>query len=353
MASRSEPGPHDAPDELARSDHGGAGTGSARAARNHEELLRDRRAALRQDQSAVGAAELSRHVLDWARCLDAGERTLREALRDGAARPDAAGPDAAGPGGSEVPVADARALGRAAALLGAAEAAAVLAARSAHTLTAESSVTTTMVSALVPALVAESTAGLGRPVAERTPDSERLRGAVVAQFPWLVHAFAAEEADEAGLAEAVRLGEPLVEVDPSRLNSLSRGGCSPIQALPRLVAGPALGTAPAEVQDLAKSVLAVGDELHRRMAEVPDEPRSTATDRQLAAAYETLYAAAACLGLWAAGAAVGELWLRAALRALLVRLHRLLGEEPPALAPQPAEELLAAGLTAEGPLLPF
>ncbi|WP_316522784.1 hypothetical protein [Kitasatospora brasiliensis] len=316
--------------------------------RNHEELLRDRRAALRQDPAAIGAAELARQVLGWARSLDAGERVLREALREAAA----------GPRGPYGPVAEAGALGRAAALLAAAEAAAVLAARSTHTLTAEAGVTTTVVSALVPALVAESTALLGRPVVENASDTDRLRGAVVAQFPWLVHGFAAEEADESGLAEAVRLGEPLTDVDPSRLNSLSRGGCSPIQTLPRLVTGPELTAAAADIRILATSVLAAGDELHRRMAEAPDEPPTREADRRLAAGYETLYAAAACLGLWASGTQAEELWLRATLRALLVRLHRLLDEAPPALDPCPAgelppEEALAATLTAEGPLLPF
>ncbi|MFE4520342.1 hypothetical protein ACFRMQ_40035 [Kitasatospora sp. NPDC056783] len=111
MASRSEPSPHETADGPVPSARG-TGPGPGHAARNHEELLRDRRAALRQDPAAVGAAELSRHVLGWARSLDAGERVLREALRDAASptvHPDGAGADV-GTG------TDAAALGRAAPL---------------------------------------------------------------------------------------------------------------------------------------------------------------------------------------------------------------------------------------------
>jgi hypothetical protein len=80
------------------------------------------------------------------------------------------------------------------------------------------------------------------------------------------------------------------------------------------------------------------------MAEVPEAPQSTPADRQLAAAYETLYAAAAALECWAGQPEPGrgdELWLRATLRGLLARLHRLLDEPAPALDAQAAEEALA------------
>ncbi|WP_441245354.1 hypothetical protein [Kitasatospora sp. McL0602] len=365
MASNLGPRPADEPDELALpargvpADQGGA-------PRNHEELLRRRRAALRHDPAASGAAELSQQVLGWAQALDVGERTLRDAARgvlpeDGRAD-NRADNLADGRAGSR------QALGRAAALLGAAEAAAALAARSAHTLTAESAVTSTVVSALVPALVAELTAELGRPVSDPDvgpdlgpdPEAERRRGAVVAQFPWLVHGFALETVDEGGLAEAVRLGAPLAELDADRLGSLSRGGCSPVQALPKVVSSPALGRASAGAQSLAKAVLSAGDELHRRMAEVPEVPQSTPADRRLAAAYETLYAAAACLALWTARTAPvqgDELWLQAALRGLLGRLHRLLDEQCPDVDEHAVEETLADRVVAlagaGGPLTPF
>ncbi|MFD8482317.1 hypothetical protein [Kitasatospora sp. NPDC059673] len=125
--------------------------------------------------------------------------------------------------------------------------------------------------------------------------------------------------------------------------------------LPRLLAGPALDRADGEIRLLAGGVLAVGDELHRRMAEPSEGPAA----RQLAAAYETLYAAAAFLLLWEAGQVAGQLWLHAALRGLLVRLHRLhrlhrlVDEPPPALGAYPAEESLAAELHAGAPLFPF
>ncbi|MFD7642985.1 hypothetical protein ACFV4P_20270 [Kitasatospora sp. NPDC059795] len=304
------------------------------------------RALVNHDPAAVGAGPLALHVVGWAWNLDAGERALREALRDG-----------------PVGAADAHALGRAAALIGAAEAATRLAARSAHVLPAEAELTLPVVSALVPALVVEATSALARPAAVRAAGAERLRGAVVAQFPWLVHGFASEAVDGPGLAEALRLGAPLPvanedeDADADKGGSGSearpRGGCSPVQALPGLVDGPALEAAGAEVQSLAKSLLAAGDELHRRMAELPTEPEGSPTGCELAAAYETLYAAAACLSLWSAGVAVGPLWLRTALRALLVRLHRLLLEPPPVLDPYPAEELLAVAFGAGARLLTF
>ncbi|MFJ8442402.1 hypothetical protein [Kitasatospora griseola] len=294
-------------------------------------------ALLGLDPAATGGGPLPLHVTGWAQSLDAGDRVLREALHVGA-----------------VGAAGAHALGRAAALFGAAEAATVLAARSAHVLPAEADLTLTVVSALVPALVAEATSALDHPVAPQVPRTERLRGALTAQFPWLVHGFASEAVDGAGLAEAVRLGAPLpATVDAPGPDARPRGGCSPVQALPRLVGGSALDAAGAEVQSLAKSLLVAGDELHRRMAELPTEPAGSPTGRELAAAYETLYAATACLTLWAAGAAVGPLWLRTALRALLVRLHRLLLEPPPVLDPYPAEELLAIALGAGARLLTF
>ncbi|OKJ16767.1 hypothetical protein [Kitasatospora sp. CB01950] len=310
------------------------------------------RALVNHDPAAAGAGPLALHVVGWAWNLDAGERALREALRDG-----------------PVGAADAHALGRAAALIGAAEAATRLAARSAHVLPAEAELTLPVVSALVPALVVEATSALARPAAVRAAGAERLRGTVVAQFPWLVHGFASEAVDGPGLAEALRLGAPLPvanedededeDVDKGGAGSGSgsearpRGGCSPVQALPGLVGGPALEAAGAEVQSLAKSLLAAGDELHRRMAELPTEPEGSPTGCELAAAYETLYAAAACLALWSAGVAVGPLWLRTALRALLVRLHRLLLEPPPVLDPYPAEELLAVAFGAGARLLTF
>ncbi|MGW4380566.1 hypothetical protein [Kitasatospora sp. NPDC004531] len=318
MTGSSEPHPADAPD------------GSAPFAPRTVCTLR---ALLDGDPAATGAGPLALHTVGWSWHLDAGERAVREALRDGAVGAD-----------------EAHALGRAAALLGAAEAAAALAARSAHVLPAEADVTLPVVSALVPALVAEATGALGRPAAVRPGGTEGFRGAVVARFPWLVNGFAAELVDGPGLAEAVRLGAPVPEADGG---AGPRGGCSPVQALPRLVGGPALDGAGAEVQSLAKALLEAGDELHRRMAELPTEPEGSPTGRELAAAYETLYAATACLTLWAAGTAVGPLWLRTALRALLVRLHRLLLEPPPVLDPYPAEELLAVALGAGARLLTF
>ncbi|MGK4582326.1 hypothetical protein [Kitasatospora sp. HPMI-4] len=352
-----------------------------RGPQGHEGVFQLWRTVLRGEPSdgaetGFDDRELADAQLAWAlpaaRTLDAGERALRRAIRlaverqGPTGRPPAEDPDVR------------RSLSRAASLLFAAEAAAVLSARAVHTLTGELSVLAPVVSALVPTLVAEVTATLADltengPVdvlADRYepvgPEPLRERNALAAQFPWLVHGFALESTDDR-LPSTMLLGAPLPPLDRSRLVPLSRGGCSVVQALPAAVGVLGQDGATAhggEIHDLAKAVLAAGDELHRRMAEVLSVTDFEQPDRRLAAGYEDLYAAAACLQLWSAQrtAADGQplwedgIWLRAALRELLLRLRGLL-ESAPADVPDHVGEALADRLVhavrTGGPLTPF
>ncbi|WP_035800614.1 hypothetical protein [Kitasatospora mediocidica] len=252
----------------------------------------------------------------------------------------------------------ARRAGRAGGLLAAAEAAALLGSRSARLLPGEAAVTAVVVDTVLPRLLG---AAAGEQAAE-LGDADLL----IDQFPVLVHAFAAETADLDAVAEAARPGRSLpVGEGRALLGRPTRAGCSVVQALPAAVRQLALLGAPAAVRERAGAVLAAGDELHRRMADVRTIGEPVA--RVLAEAYGLLYAAAACLHLWVAHAAAaagrplwtGAGWLRAALGELADRLHALLGESGPAGCPGDPERsvaygasLAAAALTG-GPLTPF
>lgn len=253
-----------------------------------------------------------------------------------------------------------RQAGRAGGLLAAAQATALLGGGSARVLPGEAAVTAVVVDAVVPRLLAQAA---GEEVPELA-DSDLL----IDQFPVLVHAFAAETADLAGLAAAVvvRPDQPQLAQDAGApLGRPTRAGCSVVQALPCAVRQLAALGAPAAVRERARAVLAAGDELHRRMADVRSIGEPVA--RTLAEAYGLLYAAAACLHLWvacAAGAAGRALWaeagwLRAALGELADRLHALLGEcDPPGRALDPDRTVaygasLAAAARTGGPLTPF
>ncbi|MFD0571426.1 hypothetical protein ACFQ0T_22280 [Kitasatospora gansuensis] len=178
-----------------------------------------------------------------------------------------------------------------------------------------------------------------------------------------MHAFAAETADTARLTSAARLGAQLPERAAN--GQAPRGGCSIVQALPGAVRELA---APAPVVDRARALLAAGDELHRRMADVRSVTDPAA--QPLARAYGTLFAAAACLHLWTANstAAAGHPlwaeagWLAGALEALTALLGGQLelpetwlaglGLPPVGAATAPFGALLLAEAEA-GPLTPF
>ena len=268
--------------------------------------------------------ETAKDELDaWqARVSDVGGRVVREALSRGTAQ-----------------------AGRAGALVAATEATALLGRRSARLLAGEAAVTAAVLNAVLPRLLGEAP----------TAASDLL----VQQFPVLVHGFAGELADTAGLSAAVRLDAEL----PAASARPARGGCSVVQALPATVRRLPELDAPAAVRVAASAVLAAGDELHRRMAEVRSEREPVAAT--LAEAYGTLYAAAAALHLWAehtgsAGFAEGPLWqdagwLHAALAELADRLTALLGLPGPA-SDDIAEaygKLLATAAEARSPLTPF
>ncbi|MDX3100854.1 acyl-CoA dehydrogenase [Nonomuraea angiospora] len=123
---------------------------------------------------------------------------------------------------------------------------------------------------------------------------------LVNQFPALVRGYRGARVDEEGLAAATGLKQPLPPLDPGRLSLAARDGCSLVQSL----AGNS--GAPQELRDRA-------DRLHSSMAgwrprgrEVPPELFGLARE------YARLYAAAACVRLWADNA-LDDVWLRACL----------------------------------------
>ncbi|AUG78206.1 acyl-CoA dehydrogenase [Kitasatospora sp. MMS16-BH015] len=252
-------------------------------------------------------------------------------------------------------------LARSAALLAAVEAAAVHGSRSIHALTGEMSVVSAVVKALAPSLVDGVITDLAEVLGSRAFLAEEYaegafqkiqrdhqvvaifdgstvvnRNSLINQFPRLVRGFAAGTADAEGLARAAALDAAPGPLDFDRLTLLSRTGCSTVQALPATVEALAGLGASDELQRQAKALVATGDELHRRMADVRPSPRPSMASFELAAAYETLYAAAACLQLWTANAATAAgplwedaLWLRVTLRELHLRLLKQLGEARP------------------------
>ncbi|MFI9161949.1 acyl-CoA dehydrogenase family protein [Kitasatospora aureofaciens] len=319
-------------------------------------------------ETVLRALQLTR-TMCAALSLGAGEHALRIVARFAAHRVIQRKPlaDRAHP---------ASVLARGAALLGAAEAAALLAARSIHSLTGEQSVTAATVKALAPTLVDSMLGELAELLGARsfltdvhehgafqkierdhqvvavfdgsTPVN---RAALVQQFPRLVRGHAARTVDTAGLAEAAAVGEHLRALDPGALTLLSRHGSSAVQALPGLISSGALADGPLGLAEHAAALEATTRRLHTLMAEVPLAARPPMAAYELAAGYELCYAGAACLHLWTAGRdrRHGEplwedaLWARAALRALNTRLAAQLRTPPP--EPAPGDDRIDARLT--------
>lgn len=293
---------------------------------------------------------------------------------------------------------------RSAALLAAMESAAVLTARSAHSLTDELSVLSSIVKVLAPALgdvligeLAEVAGSRATPCGGAADgaayaadaafqkvardhqtlvifdgDGSVVRDEVIGQFPRLVTGFLEGTADRDGLDRAKALGTKVGRLDPARLGSRSRRGCSAVQSLPALTAeiGEFVEHAADELRelfDLARLLTWLADETHARMTEISPAARPTAEAYELASSYELLYAGAAVLHLWRAGVGErddeplwqGALWARAALYELLALLHHRLGLAPPlrnALRDEDAEQLLAllrAAVADGAPVTPF
>jgi alkylation response protein AidB-like acyl-CoA dehydrogenase len=287
------------------------------------------------------------------------------------------------------------ALARCAGLLAAAEAAAVLTARSAHCLTEELSVLSVLVKGLVPTLVEAVLDELGELIAVGgapgavAPEFQRIRqdhhlialldgsaasarSTLIRRFPVLVRGFLHADVNRRGLALAADLGTRVGPLDRSRLAHRSDLGCSAVQTLPRLAldmedrAG-APGSATSALAGYTRGLTQLADELHARCAEVVPGPFPAAEAYDTAAAYELLYAGAAVLHLWRAGAAEHggrglwreALWARAALAELCPRLrHRIgLAGAPRDERGEPAAEkfadLLVSAAAAGRPLTPF
>ncbi|RKN41220.1 acyl-CoA dehydrogenase family protein [Streptomyces hoynatensis] len=258
-------------------------------------------------------------------------------------------------------------LARSAATLLAVEAVGRAGARSAHALTDEMSVISALTKAVAPTLAD----GLIRDLADLLGSRSHLaagyahgafqkalrdhqivgifdgstvvnRHAVVNHFPRLARNYASGTADLDGVAEATALGSPVRPLDPTRLQVMSRTGCSIVQALPavaaRVARAAAAGEAPATLAEAAGAAEAAVRRVHERMARVAPSPKPPIAAFDLAAAYELGFAAAVCLHVWERRAASGAdarsaawdeaRWVEGALWALLDRLGEAAGQEP-------------------------
>ncbi|MEU3659165.1 acyl-CoA dehydrogenase [Streptomyces sp. NPDC032940] len=294
--------------------------------------------------------------------LGAGEHALRLAHRF------AAGRALYGTTLLRLPLAR-RTLGRAAASLELADAAALLAARSAHCLTGEMSVVSAVVKAGVPDIVQESIDDLAELVGARgflTGQHEyghfqklerdhRIvaifdgstavnRSALISQFPVLARRFRDGGHDAAGLASAVAAG-PVPPLDFAALRLTSRTGCSVVQALPAVAARlgelAADGAVPGRVHELAGALAEETAAVAEALAAPRPAGRSTPPEAFAAARrYERCYAGAAAAHLLLAGHGDPERVTR--LTAALDRALELL--RPGHEAPQGAYEPMVAAL---------
>lgn len=300
-------------------------------------------------ETVLRALQLTR-TMCAALSLGAGEHALRLAAQFAASRVIKRRPLIDRPFPGSV-------IARCAALLAAVEAAALVASRSIHSLTRELSVTSAVVKALAPALTDSMIGELSEVLGARsflvgvyehgafqkvwrdhqivsvfdgsTPVN---RSALARQFAGLGTGFAARTCDAAGLAEAVSVGRRPRPLDRAALTLTSRRGCSVVQSLPGLAESVADRRVPAGLAEHAAELCAAVERVSGLMARVRPAARPPMAAYELAAAYELCYAGAACLHLWAAdeprhaGEPLWEdgLWVRAALRALRMRLAGLL-----------------------------
>ncbi|MEV7116673.1 acyl-CoA dehydrogenase family protein [Streptomyces anulatus] len=248
-----------------------------------------------------------------------------------------------------------RVLGRAAASLALADAAALLAGRCAHGLPREMSAVSAAVKAGVPWIVQQTIDDLAellgargfltdyhadgmfqklerdhRIVAVFDGSTAVNRSLLISQFPVLARLIRTGTYDAAGLAATT--GEtPLPELDPTALRLVSRTGCSVVQAVPdaaaRITALAAAGSVPPRAAELAAMLSEQTTALAEAMAELPPSGRNApAAAFAVARRFEACFAGAAALHLLAAlGGTERAVTLTAALERcleLLVPSHR-------------------------------
>ncbi|WP_053174861.1 acyl-CoA dehydrogenase [Nonomuraea sp. SBT364] len=202
-----------------------------------------------------------------------------------------------------------------------AEAVTVVSTRSIHSLTGEQSLISAIVKYYVPTLIDRTIQRLAKVLGARAllmdgPFQKIWRdhaivgvfdgntwvnlSTLVNQFPALTRGYRDARVDQEGLAAATGLKQPLPPLDPGRLSLAARDGCSLVQSL---AVSP---DAPEELRDRA-------DRLHRSMAEWRPRGREVPPELfGLARDYAQLYAAAACVRVWADNA-LDDVWLRACL----------------------------------------
>ncbi|MEU1513056.1 acyl-CoA dehydrogenase family protein [Streptomyces sp. NPDC005811] len=221
-----------------------------------------------------------------------------------------------------------RVLGESYADLLAAEATSVVASRSIHALTGEMSVVSAATKFAVPTGMEQLIGRLGQLLGARAFLTETFRhgrfqklerdhrivsifdgntlvnlNMLVNQFTSLARNYREGRTDEAGLATAVSLREPLPAFDRDRLSLVARRGASVVQSLPAatdaLLALVADGELPASLGPLAARLRETADEVHQRMAEYRPTARQVPADAfALAKRYTLLFSAACCVQLW-------------------------------------------------------
>jgi hypothetical protein len=155
---------------------------------------------------------------------------------------------------------------------------------------------------------------------------------LINQFDRLSRQFRRNRVDIEGLSAAVRLGAPLPPLQPNAFRVVSRNGCSVMQAMADPAAITGLATAPPPVRTMVENLAARIREVHEALGAGARPQRDPPAEAfELARSYETCFAAAACVLLWAAnhervpdGAAAvswrAGIWLLAGLNLLLGRL---------------------------------
>ncbi|CAM5421452.1 acyl-CoA dehydrogenase family protein [Streptomyces avidinii] len=221
-----------------------------------------------------------------------------------------------------------RVLGRAAASLALADAAALLGGRSAHGLPGEMSAVSATVKAGVPWIVQQAIDDLAELLGARGFLTEQHadgmfqklerdhrivavfdgstavnRSLLISQFPLLARLIRKGSYDATGLA-AVTGGAPLPELDPAALRLVSRTGCSIVQAVPdtaeRITALAAAGELPPRAAELAALLAERTGALADAMAELPPTGRNApAAAFAVARQFEACFAGAAALHLLA------------------------------------------------------
>ncbi|MGW6980811.1 acyl-CoA dehydrogenase family protein [Streptomyces sp. NPDC054932] len=159
---------------------------------------------------------------------------------------------------------------------------------------------------------------------------------LVNQFTLLARGYRDGRVDEAGLAAAVTLSDPLPAFDRDGLALLSRHGCSVVQSIPaatdELLLLAADGVLPVSLGVLAGRLRAAADEIHEQMADHRPTARTVPAEAfAVAKRYTLLFEAACCIQLWLRNrpqerGVPGTVWEHPDwLEACLVRLTEQLG----------------------------